>query len=200
MKTTIACIIAASLAIPWTAAAQQSDSKVSVTTTKELGKVSEQVGTKVTATVQAIDPETRTVTLRGAQGERVEVVAGDEVRNFDQIEVGDQVEVHYTRGVVLQLVKGGGGVRARVENESATRAAKGEKPRGTVTREVLVVVDVLEVDRERQTITVQGPERVLELRVHDPEQLATIDVGDQVEATFTEATAISVKPAEAKRE
>jgi len=35
----------------------------------------------------------------------------------------------------------------------------------------------------------------VDLRVDDPEQFKLVAVGDQVEATFTEAVAISVEPA-----
>jgi hypothetical protein len=47
----------------------------------------------VTATVEAIDRAERVVTLKGADDELFEVVAGPEVRNFDQIEVGDELAV-----------------------------------------------------------------------------------------------------------
>lgn len=181
------------------AGAQESEaSKVGVVTSEELGKVSKQVNTQVIATVEAVDRDTRSVTLKGPEGNLVTVMVGDDVRNFDQIDVGDNVEVRYSLGVVLQLVKGGGGVRTRVENENASRAAKGEKPAGTSVREVLVVADVLSVDRERGTVTLQGPNRVVELQVRNREQLENIEVGDQVEATFTEAVAISVKEAPVK--
>jgi hypothetical protein len=46
-----------------------------------------------------------------------------------------------------------------------------------------------------QTVRLRGPTRVVDLRVDDPEQFQLVAVGDQVEATFTEAVAISVEPA-----
>jgi hypothetical protein len=46
----------------------------------------------VTATVEDIDPATRTVTLRGPQGNLVDVKADQNVRNFDQIAKGDRVQ------------------------------------------------------------------------------------------------------------
>ena len=47
-------------------------------------------------------------------------------------------------------------------------------------------------------MTVKGPKRTVELKVKDPEQLKLIAKGDQIEATFTEAMAISVTPAKKK--
>jgi Cu/Ag efflux protein CusF/translation initiation factor IF-1 len=185
-------ILGAGLA-PKVDAQAEGGSKVGVVSSQELGKVTKQVTTQVTATVQEVDPGSRTVVLKGAEGKLVSVVAGKDVRNFDQIRVGDRVEVAYTFGVVLQLVKGGGGVRARIESEDASRASKGEKPAGSVAREVTVVADVVGMDPQKQTITLRGPNRTVELQVRDPAQFENIKVGDQVEATFTEAVAISVK-------
>ena len=39
--------------------------------------------------VMAIDKATRTLTLKGPKGDSVDIVAGDEVKNFDQIKLGD---------------------------------------------------------------------------------------------------------------
>jgi hypothetical protein len=36
---------------------------------------------------------------------------------------------------------------------------------------------------------------MIDLKVRDPEQFKLVSVGDQVEATFTEASALSVEPA-----
>lgn len=47
----------------------------------------------VTADVVGIDRADRMVTLVGPRGNVVEIEAGEEVRNFDQIKVGDKVKV-----------------------------------------------------------------------------------------------------------
>lgn len=188
-----AVLLAALALAPMLAAAQEGGSKVGVTSSVELGKVTQQTGSQVTATVEAVDKAARTVTLKGPEGNLLTVAVGEEVRNFEQIRVGDRVEVRYTMGIVLQLVKGGGALRTRVENETVSRAPKGEKPAGTAVREVLVVADIVGLDPEKQTVTLRGPERTVELRVRDRAQFENLAVGDQVEATFTEAAAISVQ-------
>ena len=58
-----------------------------------------------------------------------------------------------------------------------------------------VVADVIALDPLTQTVRLRGPTQVVDLRVHDPEQFRLVAVGDQVEATYTEAVAISVAPA-----
>lgn len=161
----------------------------------EPGKVSMAEAVRVSATVEAIDKAKRLVTLKGPEGNSVVVQAGPEVRNFDQIKVGDQVVVRYIEALTLELKKGGGAVRERVEREGGARAKPGEAPAAAVGREVMVIADVVAVDQAKQTVRLRGPQRTVDLKVKDPAQLKLIKVGDQVEATFTEAVAISVEPA-----
>jgi hypothetical protein len=163
----------------------------------EPGKVTMADAIRVSAAVQAIDKAKRLVTLKGPEGNVFVVQAGPEVRNFDQIKVGDLVVVRYVEALTLELKKSGGGVRERVEREGAARAKPGEAPAGAVGREVMVVADVVAVDAAKQSVRLRGPQRTVDLKVKDPEQFKLIKVGDQVEATFTEAVAISVEQASA---
>ena len=64
----------------------------------------------------AIDKATRTLTLKGPEGNVMDVVAGDEVKNFDQIKLGDFVVVRYAQALTLELRKtktGAGGVSVK---------------------------------------------------------------------------------------
>ena len=149
---------------------------------------------KVSATVSAIDAATRTVTLKAADGKEFSVVAGPEVRNFDQIKVGNEVVVGFLQALALDLKKGGGAPREMVETVDAARAASGAQPGGAAARKVTVVADVTAVDAKTQTITLRGPRRTVDLIVPDAKQFKRVAVGDQVQATYTEAVAISVEP------
>ena len=61
-------------------------------------------------------------------------------------------------------------------------------------REVTIVADVVAVDPAKQTITLKGPVHTIDLRIANPEQFKRIAKGDQVEAKFTQALAVSVEP------
>ena len=150
---------------------------------------------KATATITAIDAATRGVTLMGPQGREVAMTAGPEVKNFDRMKVGDRVDVEYVEALTLELKKGGGMPVARSEQAGAAGAQPGEKPAGLVGRQVTVIADVIDVNRETQTVTLKGPKQTVDLKVTDPAQLANIAKGDQVEAKYTEAIAIAVAPA-----
>jgi hypothetical protein len=153
---------------------------------------------KLTATITAIDKATRDVTLKGPQGNELTVTAGPEVKNFANMHVGDQVDAQYVEAVTLELKKGGGQKVARTEQAGAKGAKPGEQPAGVVGRQVTIVADVIAVDPAKQSVTLRGPQRTVSLAVSDPEQFKRIAVGDQVEATYTQALAIAVEPAAKK--
>ncbi len=150
---------------------------------------------ELTATVEAIDKATRTVTLKGEDGREHTITVGPKVKNFSHIKVGDQVIARYVEALTLELKKGGTAIVARTDTMQGAKAKPGEKPAGAVGRQVHVTADVIAVDPATQTVTLRGPNHTVELTLHDPAQFKLVSVGDQVEATYTEAVAIAVKPA-----
>jgi hypothetical protein len=160
------------------------------------GKVGVAQTMDVTATITAIDRATRDVTLKGPQGNEMTVTAGPKVRNFDKLKVGDLVAAKYVEALTLQLVKGGGQKVGRTDDLGGARAKEGAaQPGGMVGRQVTIVADVIGLDPAKQTVTLKGPERTVELAVKDPEQFKLISKGDQIEATYTQAFAVALMPA-----
>jgi hypothetical protein len=151
----------------------------------------------ISATITAIDKATRDITLKGPQGKEVTLTAGPEVKKFDQLKVGDQVNAQYVEALTLELKKGGGLVVGRTA-QAAGASQPGDKPAGAVGRQVTIVADVVAVDPAKQSITLRGPQRTVDLVVRDPEQFKLIAKGDQVEAKYTQALAIAVEPSAKK--
>jgi Cu/Ag efflux protein CusF len=149
---------------------------------------------KATATITKIDAATRAVSLKGADGHETTVIAGPEVKNFANMKVGDQVNVEYIEALTLELKKGGKAPVARTEEKGKASAKPGEAPAGAIGRQVKITADVVAVDAAKHTVSLKGPNRTVDLNVRDPEQLKLIKVGDQVEATYTEAVAVAVVP------
>jgi Cu/Ag efflux protein CusF len=192
----LVALTAVSLSIAFAPAFAQKPSVDGGTVTKTTpGKGTTANVVRITASVEAIDPATRTVTLKGPRGNVVDVVAGPEVRNFDQIKVGDLLVVRYMEALTLELKKGGAGIRERSEKQDVARAPQGGQPAAGAARQVTVLADVLAVDPKKMIVTLRGPKRTVELKLRDPEQIKLIKVGDQVQATYTEAAAISIEPA-----
>jgi len=194
-KATVVIIAALALG-PQAAVAQKPSLKEGVVVASEPGKAAIVAATKVTATVVAIDKATRTVTLKGPQ-RTVDIIAGDEVRNFDQIRVGDRVVVQYREALTLELKKART-TGAPTETAVAVRAKPGERPAGAVGREITILADVVAVDPKKSIISLKGPRgNVVDLKVQNQDHFKVVKVGDQVEAVYSEALAIAVTPAPA---
>jgi Cu/Ag efflux protein CusF len=56
-----------------------------------------------TATVEAIDTSTRTVTLKKPDGTFVSVVAGPDIKRLEEVKVGDKVNARYYENVVVRV-------------------------------------------------------------------------------------------------
>jgi hypothetical protein len=197
MKTNLAlavALIAATFAAT-TLAQQKPDVKGGAVVTSEPGRATAARSVQVSAQVIALDKTTRTVTLKGPRGNAVDVVASDEVRNFDQIKVGDFVVVRYAQALTLELRKTKGAVGDVNVREGAVRARPGEQPGAVGARQVTAIATVTGVDKKKSTITLKGPRgNEVVLDVQNPDQFKVVKKGDQVEVTYTEALALSVEP------
>jgi len=149
----------------------------------------------VSATVQAIDPKTRQVTLKGPYDRVITVTAGPEVSRLDEIKVGDTVVMNFSEALSLTLKKDGKELRSRRETDAPFRPVEGALPAGVTSSRVEIVADVIAVDEKAQTVTLRGPKQTMELRVSDADQFALIKVGDQIQAVYTEAVAYSIEHA-----
>lgn len=181
------------------ALAQPAVAQTNAVTSSSPGKVGAAQTVDVSATITAIEKASRTLTLKGPHGDEVKIEAGPEVRNFDQLKVGDIVDIRYIESLALELKKGGGMKVEKTEKAGAVGAQPGAQPAGVLGRQITVVGDVIKVDAAKQTVTLKGPQRTLEMKVRDPEQFKLIAVGDQIQATYTEAFALSVTPAKPKK-
>jgi hypothetical protein len=150
-----------------------------------------------TGTITAINRETREVSLTMPDGEVTSVTCGPEVKNFDQLMVGDAVEIQFARALALELKKGSTAEISRSVESAVASAEPGAKPGAAGGMRVHIVAEVTAVDAATQTITLRGPERTLDLQINDPQQFENIAVGDRVEATYVEAIAVAVNPTKA---
>ena len=168
-----------------------------VVVASEPGKAAVMATIEVTANITAIDKAARMVTLKGPK-RTVEIVAGDEVKNFDQLKVGDNVTVKFVEALTLELKKTT--VKPDIKADvAAVRATPGAKPGGAVGRQITIIAEVVMVDPENSIIALKGPQgRVVELPVQNKDQFKVVKKGDQVEVVYTEAVALAVTPAAAK--
>ncbi len=187
-------LVAAAFVLP--VQAQPAAPSGSAVVASEPGKAVAAATVEVSAQVAAIDKATRTVTLKTAKGESHDVVAGPEVKNFDQIKVGDTVTVRYLEALTLELRKSTAKAPAEpVIREEAAKAKPGEKPAAAGARQVSLTAQVTAVDPAKKTISLKGPKgKVVTLDVRNPEQFKVVKVGDLVDVTYTQALAVAVVP------
>ena len=152
---------------------------------------------EASATIEAIDTENRLLSLRGPSG-MATIQAGPEIKNFDQIHVGDEVKVTYTAAVAAKVTKSKEQAATTVDAASYT-APTGSKPAGAVGATIKTTVVIESVDTSFETVTFKRPDGyVRTIAPASPEGkkfIKTLKKGDKVDVEYTEALAISVVPA-----
>ncbi|NOR20081.1 MAG: hypothetical protein GQ538_08355, partial [Xanthomonadales bacterium] len=82
----------------------------------------------VTAQVEAINHETREVTLRGPEGKTVSFVASEDARNLPQVSVGDIVVAEYVQSMSIEVFANDGYEPGAGNLVVAGRSDEGEMP------------------------------------------------------------------------
>lgn len=150
-------------------------------------------GTTATATVQAVDPDNRTVTLRSPDGTTKTYQVGPEAVNFDQIQVGDQVKATYVESLALDVRKANEPPSA-AERQEITRAPKGAMPGGVIVNTTELTARVTAIDPTNRTVTLVGPAgNTRTLKVGPNVDLTKVHTGDNVVVRYTESLKIQVE-------
>ena len=151
---------------------------------------------EASASIEAIDTENRLLVLRGPGGIAT-IQAGPEIKNFDQIHVGDEVKVTYTSALAAKLTKSKDQAATQVDTASYT-APTGSKPAAAVGATIKTTVVIESVDTSFETVTFKRPDGyVRTIAPATPEGkkfIKTLKKGDKVDVEYTEALAISVVP------
>jgi len=140
-----------------------------------------------------IDKNTRTITFKNKEGES-KFVAGPEIKNFDQIKKGDQVNVTYELAVAIELIKTkSDGIRSKVESNTVTNSKPNEKPAEVIANKTTIIADIVAVDRDKKLVSVKGPSgKITTVIVKNRALLADVNVGEQVKVIYYDAMAASI--------
>jgi hypothetical protein len=147
----------------------------------------------INATVEAVDKDKRTVTLKGSGGRTVTLKVGPNAKNFDQIKVGDKVKGKFLDSVALFVRKAGTPPDA-ADMQAVSVAPRGQKPKAMTVDTVEISAKVEKIDYKKRLLTLKGPEGNTETIKVDPrvKRLAEIKVGDDIVLRRTQALAIEV--------
>lgn len=151
---------------------------------------------KVRGTIDAIDKEKGTITLKGPQGRTITLDVKDRAK-LDAVKVGDPVVATYVEAVAFQVRKAGSAAPGATVKEAQVSSKPGETPAGAVGREVTVTATITALDLKARTVTIKGPQGNSEtFKIQDPKNAEGVKVGDLVDITYTQALAVTLdKPA-----
>ena len=150
----------------------------------------------VTAVVEAIDHETRVVTVRRDDGEELTFTASEEARNLDQVSVGDVLVAEFVETITIEVLPGDGLGPDGAEAAAMARTKEGEMPGVAAMDSTVVISTVEDINIEANTFKLKGPDGVVtEYVARNPDNLKRSKVGDLVVITDTVAMAIMVEKA-----
>lgn len=142
---------------------------------------------RAAAEVLAIDPISRTVTLKREDGNTLTVIADKRVTNLAQVSVGDIVIAQYGHARAISLKKT---VAAATDDAAAIPAAKGNPPKRSL------IADIIAIDDRTGQATLKGINgAIVDVVFSNRKALKAVRIGDRVKLEYTDAIAISIKPA-----
>ncbi len=149
------------------------------------------------STVRAVNAETREITLERQDGTKVVLVAGPELRNFAQIDVGDTVMARYRESLSALRLKPGEAGPEPTAGMAVGVAEAGSKPGVGIAAGVAVTVTVESVDTKRHIVVFTGPTGELRsVRAQRDEGrrfISGLKPGDRVKLVYTETVALTVE-------
>lgn len=149
-----------------------------------------------TLTVREIDRENRSFAVTG-DGQRFNISVSDAVVNFDQIEVGDRINVAYRKSVsVAMALPGDSGETVSVN--AAALPPEGARPGAFAGEVISMVVTFIAYDPRSHDATVRTEDGRLLITQVQPvlrRFAAARQPGERIVVELTEAFAVSVEPA-----
>jgi hypothetical protein len=181
-------LLAAALILPlsaWAGDEQPAAEKPSISATETV---------KLSAVVEAINLETRQVTLRGPEGNSRTLTVREDARNLAQVDPGDTVNVEYMQNLTIEVFANDGMEPGTGEVSAVQRAKEGEMPGMAVMDTSIETATVEAIDIEANSFKLKWPDgEIKEYVARDPENLKKSEVGDLVVISYTEALAVMVE-------
>ena len=145
-----------------------------------------------TGIVEAIEAQSRSITIRKPDGTVVTTVAGPDVKRFDEMKVGDKVNARYYENLVIR-VKPPGEPAVDTDVKDAIPSGKA-LPGGTQTRQRTLTCTITAIDLKTPTITFTSASGwKYTSKVRDKSALANVKVGDKVDIVWTDALLVSLE-------
>lgn len=147
----------------------------------------------LTATVVSIDKKKRVFVLKDDAGHQRMVQAPAEMKNFDQLAVGDRVNALIAVETVVRVQDAGTGGGDVVDSATVT-ALPGEKPAAAVVEQTWITAKVVGVDAKKHTATLRMSDGTLrEVAVRPDVVISDKYLGKEVSIQIIAALAVGVE-------
>jgi len=145
----------------------------------------------VTATVEAIEASSRTLTLKNPDGTYIMATVPETMTRFSEIKVGDKVSARYYENIVIRMKQPG---EKDVDTATAATTPTDATTGGTKAKQRTITATITAIDPSIPSITFTGPNGwKYSSKVQDKQALAKVKVGDKVDITWTEALLVSLE-------
>jgi hypothetical protein len=149
---------------------------------------------KASATIQAIDATNRLITVKDEDGDETTIWAPAEMARFNELKVGDRVNLTYYESMVFQLRKSGATSTKPSDRTEVVPTTGSSLPGGTASRQVTTTVTVKSVDPSVPSITVTTADgRTVTRKIAQKSHLDGVSPGDRIDITYTEAILANVE-------
>jgi len=145
-----------------------------------------------TASVEAIDVPSHTLTLKKPDGTFVTIVAGPEVKRFAEIKIGDQITARYYENIVVRVKRPG---EPDVDTKSQSTTPSGQTlPGGTKATQRTITATITAIDNTMPSVSFTGSNGWnYTSKVQDLAALASFKIGDRVDIVWTDAVLVSLE-------
>jgi|GEM_PF-3416626 len=154
---------------------------------------------EIEGTITKINKDTREVTIMGTNGELDTVTAGEDVKRFDEIAIGDIITLEYLKFLRAEFRKP---TPEEIEEPlvvmaEAEKAEMDAEPGAALGAVVKAVVSIQVINLPFKFVIIEGPNgNLTTIDVKDEELLKKLHVGQVVILTYGEAVAISLNKKE----
>lgn len=145
----------------------------------------------LTATVEAVNLEARTVTLRNASGEVNTIKVNDDVKHLDKLKPGDYIRAVSKKAVAVRMALSND---MEIDHSVVEQADdQADKPAVSRVKVIKLFATIVGIDLNGQTVTLKDDHgNSKEVFVKDPERLKKVKLGDKIHITYAETYAVSV--------
>jgi hypothetical protein len=149
---------------------------------------------KASVTITGIDSTNRLITFKSDDGTEDTVKAGPDFTRFDELKVGDKVNLTYYESKVYRIRKPGDPPLELQKESAAVTGTSGTLPGATMSAQTVTTVTVKAVDMNVPSITVLTEDgRTVSRKVEDKANLANVQPGDKIDIVSTAALLVSVE-------